>query len=383
MNVTGPVSPSAPHIDLTLRKIAYFSMEIALSKALPTYSGGLGMLAGDTLRSAADMGAPLVAVSLAHRKGYFQQHLDSVGQQTESDVVWHPEITLPAAGESIVLTMQGRDILIRAWRFDVVGVTGHIIPVYLLDTDVEGNNAFDRSLTDKLYGGDTYYRLCQETVLGLGGIQLLHALGMKPEVCHMNEGHAALLSVGLLEERLDFLFESSAKPLTAATEADFDAVQADLRVHHAHPCTRRVTTSSASTRCISRARPGPRRPHPAARAVCINGVLQHDVPRAALFALCQRRCHAALARSRRKMFPEYQVHSITNGVHAATWLSEAVSGPASTRKFRSGVTITSTSAPSTASIRRRYLGNALAIGQARLFATVAKRNGIAAGPRTC
>jgi starch phosphorylase len=98
--------------------------------------------------------------------------------------------------------MQGREITICAWRFDVVGVTGHIIPVFLLDTDVEGNDPWDRRLTDHLYGGDTYYRLCQETILGLGGIHLLHALGMQPEVCHMNEGHAALLGIGLLEERL-------------------------------------------------------------------------------------------------------------------------------------------------------------------------------------
>ena len=119
---------SAPAIDLAERKIAYFSMEIALSKSLPTYSGGLGMLAGDTLRSAADTGAPMVVISLVHRRGYFQQHLDAAGQQTESDVVWFPETTLPSAGQEIVLIMQNREVKVRAWRFDVVGVTGHIIP---------------------------------------------------------------------------------------------------------------------------------------------------------------------------------------------------------------------------------------------------------------
>ena len=98
--------------------------------------------------------------------------------------------------------MQGRELSIRAWRFDVVGCTGHVIPVFLLDTDIEGNDPYDRTLTDHLYGGDTYYRLCQETILGLGGIHLLHALGVQPEVCHMNEGHAALLTIGLLEARL-------------------------------------------------------------------------------------------------------------------------------------------------------------------------------------
>src|SRR3984957_2729233 len=130
---------STTSVDLADRKIAYFSMEIALRKALPTYSGGLGMLAGDTLRSAADTGASMVAISLAHRKGYFQQHLDSNGQQTETDVIWHPE-TLPSAEQEIVITMQGRDVMIRAWRFDVVGVTGHVIPVFLLVNYGAGND---------------------------------------------------------------------------------------------------------------------------------------------------------------------------------------------------------------------------------------------------
>ena len=110
---------------------------------------------------------------LVHRHGYFQQHLDSSGQQTESDVVWSPETVLPSAGTTITIQMQGRELSIRAWRFDVVGCTGHVIPVFLLDTDIEGNDPYDRTLTDHLYGGDTYYRLCQETMLGLGGIHLV------------------------------------------------------------------------------------------------------------------------------------------------------------------------------------------------------------------
>src|SRR6202789_264788 len=123
-----PAQPSRASFEISDRKIAYFSMEIALAKALPTYSGGLGMLAGDTLRSAADTGVPLVAISLVHRRGYFDQHLDASGQQTESDVVWSPETTLPSGGQTINLTMQGREITLCAWRFDVVGVSGHIIP---------------------------------------------------------------------------------------------------------------------------------------------------------------------------------------------------------------------------------------------------------------
>ena len=205
--------------DLSARTIAYFSMEIALDPGIPTYSGGLGVLAGDTLRSAADTGAPMVAVSLCHRKGYFEQHLDGQGRQTESDVVWAPENTLPGAGECLSFTMQGRQVRVCAWRFDVVGVAGHVIPVFLLDTDVEGNDPYDRRLTDKLYGGDSYYRLCQETVLGLGGVHLLHKLGCLPAVYHMNEGHAALLALGLLEDRL-----APGASLATATEEDRLAV---------------------------------------------------------------------------------------------------------------------------------------------------------------
>src|ERR1700709_2066055 len=116
--------------DLSSRIIAYFSMEIALAPALPTYSGGLGMLAGDTLRSAADTSAPMVAVSLVHRRGYFRQKLDDFGQQTEADVPWSPEATLPSANQILALTLQGRQLLVRAWRFEVTGVTGHVIPVF-------------------------------------------------------------------------------------------------------------------------------------------------------------------------------------------------------------------------------------------------------------
>ena len=133
---TTPKFSSSPSAELKDRSIAYFSMEIALSPSLPTYSGGLGMLAGDTLRSAADTGAPMVAVSLAHRRGYFKQHLDPAGQQTEEDVSWSPEKALPSAGQIVTITMQRRSVKVQAWRFDVIGVAGHVIPVFLLDTDI-------------------------------------------------------------------------------------------------------------------------------------------------------------------------------------------------------------------------------------------------------
>jgi starch phosphorylase len=306
-----PQNSSLP-IDLSTRQIAYFSMEIALSKALPTYSGGLGMLAGDTLRSAADTGASMVAVSLAHRKGYFQQHLDANGQQTETDVIWHPE-NLPSAEQEIVITMQGRDVMIRAWRFDVVGVTGHVIPVFLLDTDIEGNDPWDRTLTDKLYGGDNYYRLCQETVLGLGGIHLLHAMGCQPEVCHMNEGHAALLTIGLLEARL------APSPLSVATDADAEAIkqQCVFTTHTPVPAGHDKFGLDQMVAVLGRERASILE-----RFGCLHNGLMNMTYLALRFSRYVNGVAMQHGKVSQQMFPEYRVHSITNGVHAATWLSE-------------------------------------------------------------
>lgn len=309
-----PASPTSVPPDLTNRTIAYFSMEIALSPKLPTYSGGLGMLAGDTLRSAADTGAPMVAVSLVHRRGYFRQHLDDTGQQTESDVPWSPETTLPSANQLIALTLQGRQLLIRAWRFDVVGVTGHIIPVFLLDTDVEGNDEWDRHLTDHLYGGDSYYRLCQEAVLGLGGIALLHALGCKPEVYHMNEGHAALLTIALLEERL------AGKPLREATEIEIDAVrqQCVFTTHTPVPAGHDQFGLDHMYQVLG---------HDRAAAIDCANCLHNGLMNMTYLALRFSRYVNGVAMQHgkvsQKMFPEYKVYSITNGVHAGTWMSES------------------------------------------------------------
>jgi len=288
-------------------------MEIALSPALPTYSGGLGMLAGDTLRSAADTAAPMVAISLVHRRGYFRQHLSDVGEQTESDVPWSPENTLPGVNEIVTLTMQDRQIVVRAWRFDVVGVTGHIIPVFLLDTDVEGNDPWDRRLTDHLYGGDTYYRLCQETVLGLGGVALLQALACKPAVYHMNEGHAALLALGLLEEHLHDA------TLNNFTEADIEAVrrQCVFTTHTPVPAGHDQFGLDQMYQVL-----GHDRGAAIDRAGCLHNGLMNMTYIALRFSRFVNGVAMQHGKVSQQMFPDYKVHSITNGVHAATWLSQ-------------------------------------------------------------
>ena len=362
MSIPDALSSATP--DLTHRSIAYFSMEIALSRALPTYSGGLGVLAGDTLRSAADTAAPMVAVSLVHRRGYFRQHLDDSGQQTETDVPWFPETALPSANQILALTLQGRQLLVRAWRFDVIGVTGHVIPVFLLDTDVEGNDEWDRHLTDHLYGGDSYYRLCQEAVLGLGGIALLNALNCKPDVYHMNEGHAALLTIALLEERL------AGKPLHEATEADIQAA-GQLCVFTTHtpvPAGHDRSGLDHMYQVLG---------HDRAAAIDASGALHNGLMNMTYLALRFSRYVNGVAMQHgkvsQKMFPEYKVYSITNGVHAATWLSESFQELFDTeianwrtdnRYFRSVYGI------DPARITACHVKN-----KHRLFATLAKRTG--------
>ena len=152
--------------------IAYFTMEIGLIEAMPTYAGGLGILAGDTVRSAADLGIPMLAVTLLHRKGYFRQHLDASGWQSEEDVIWPVADLLQEIEPRCSIEIEGRQVLVRAWKYEVKGVGGASVPVYFLDTGLEQNAEQDRAITDHLYGGDLRYRLCQESVLGIGGVRM-------------------------------------------------------------------------------------------------------------------------------------------------------------------------------------------------------------------
>jgi starch phosphorylase len=182
--------------------VAYFSMEIGLEESIPTYSGGLGVLAGDMVRSAADMGVPLVAVSLLHRKGYFRQKLDAAGSQNEEPVLWEVAEHLSELAPRVAVEIEHRKVELRGWQYQVRGISGQIVPVVLLDADLPENSAEDRCLTDHLYGGDARYRLCQEVILGIGGVRMLRAVGYcNIRRFHMNEGHASLLIVELAYEK--------------------------------------------------------------------------------------------------------------------------------------------------------------------------------------
>jgi starch phosphorylase len=181
--------------------VAYFSMEIGLDEKIHTYSGGLGVLAGDTLRAAADLRVPLVAMTLLYRKGYFQQRLEPDGWQTEEPSMWSPEEFLTEMPQRAIVTIEHKQVHLRCWKYEVRGVSGFVVPVYFLDAGLPENTDEDRALTDSLYGGYDQYRLSQEIILGIGGVKMLRALGHgNLQIFHMNEGHAALLTLELLDE---------------------------------------------------------------------------------------------------------------------------------------------------------------------------------------
>jgi starch phosphorylase len=293
-------------------RIAYFSMEIAISPEMPTYSGGLGVLAGDTLRSAADLGVPLIAFTLLHRKGYFQQHLDINGIQTEDVQPWNPADFCAEEPTRITVSIENRAVAVRAWRYDLEGRSGHIVPIYLLDTDVEDNSGWDRGLTDHLYGGDTNYRLQQEIVLGMGGVRMAHAMGYQINVFHMNEGHAALLTLALLESEL------GGGATGPATESDVEQVrrQCVFTTHTPVPAGHDRFSTEQSIRIL-----GAERTARLERQGCFRDGLLNMTYLALHFSRYANGVALRHGKVSREMFPEFSIGSITNGVHAPTWMS--------------------------------------------------------------
>lgn len=295
--------------------VAYFSMEIAINPAMPTYSGGLGVLAGDTMRSAADVGVPLVAFTLLHRKGYFQQHLDSKGVQSEDVQPWNPSDFCVEEPARVTVTVEDRIVTVRAWRYELVGRYGHVLPIYLLDTDLDGNSGWDRGLTDHLYGGDTNYRLQQEIVLGMGGARMANALGHRVNVYHMNEGHAALLTLALLESQL------AGGPLGEATETDIEQVRQKcvFTTHTPVPAGHDRFSTEQTIRIL-----GGDRTARLEKLGCFRDGMLNMTLLALRFSRYANGVTMQHAKVTRGMFPEFAIDSITNGVHAPTWISEPI-----------------------------------------------------------
>jgi len=181
-------------------KIAYFSMEIGIKSEIPTYSGGLGVLAGDTIRSAADLKIPLIAVTLISRKGYLRQEITEQGEQLEYPEEWNPSKFMKRLPTAITVKIGGREVKVGTWLYEHQSLTGGVVPVLFLDTDIEENSPEDRRITDFLYGGDERYRLKQEIVLGIGGVRILETMNFNVRKYHMNEGHSSLLTLELLKK---------------------------------------------------------------------------------------------------------------------------------------------------------------------------------------
>ncbi len=296
---------------LHVPRIAYFSMEIALRNEIPTYSGGLGVLAGDTVHSAADLDLPLVAVSLVSRKGYFRQEIDAQGRQIERPDEWEPGRFASRLTAAVAVQIEGRDVWVFGWLYVLQGHMNGRVPVVLLDTDLAENHPDDRQLTYQLYGGDTAYRLKQEIVLGIGGVRMLQALGFRIRQYHMNEGHSALLALELLRRYAhppedlrpgespynvpwvrDMCSFTTHTPVEAGHDQfPYDLVQNVLRNFIDLPTLKTLAGGDRlnMTRLALNL------------SQYVNGVAKR---------------HAEISR---KLFPGYSVHAITNGVHPYTW----------------------------------------------------------------
>ena len=279
-------------------------MEIAIDTSLPTYSGGLGVLAGDTIRGAADLGVPMVAVTLLHRKGYVRQSLSERGDQLEAPEQWEPEQLLARCQPIVDVPLKDRVIRVQAWKRVEVGVTGHSVPILFLDTDVVENSADDRRITDSLYGGDHGLRLLQELVLGVGGGRMLRALGYPPQtICHMNEGHAAFL---LLDQIPD---EGCPDSGGRCQELRHRTV---FTTHTPVPAGHDVFSVDHLSAVLS--------PEHLQRA---SQVFEHGQLNMTRLAMRFSGTVNAVSRKHmdvtRSMFPDAEVYGITNGVHGVRW----------------------------------------------------------------
>ena len=282
-------------------KIAYFSMEIGLASGMHTYSGGLGVLAGDTIRASADLNVPLVAVTLISKKGNFRQELDAQGRQTEHSDDWDPLKFMMPLTTDITVRIEDRDLKIRPWLYNYQSLIGVTIPIIFLDTDVEGNAPQDREITDHLYGKDESYRLKQEIVLGIGGIRMLDALGYRVRKYHMNEGHSSLMTLELLrkyemdvEKVRDMCIFTTHTPVEAGHDKfAYNLVEklmdgkTDIEVLKRFGGSDRLNMTLLALN-LSR---------------YVNGVTKR---------------HREISS---KLFPGYHIHSVTNGVHSYNWTS--------------------------------------------------------------
>lgn len=289
------------HVFLHGKKIAYFSMEIGIDEDIHTYSGGLGVLAGDVIKSSADLKIPLVGVTLVSSRGYLKQELRN-GKQIEHSSDWTPSEFMNELPNHVELKIENRTVKVKAWLYDYQSPRGALVPVLFLDTDVEGNTPGDREITSFLYGGDREYRLKQEIILGIGGVKMLKATGFKIEKYHMNEGHSCLLALELLRnngKELDNIRDLCIFTTHTPVEAGHDKFSYDL--------VQRLLGDVVPLETLKK----------------LGG---HDELNMTRLALNTSKYVNGVAKRHKEfsltLFPGYNISAITNGVHSFTWTCE-------------------------------------------------------------
>jgi len=294
-------------------RVAYFSMEIALQSDIPTYSGGLGVLAGDTLRAAADIGVPMVAVTLVSRYGYFRQEIDAEGRQIEHPDTWDPAQYCTRLRAAAAVQLEGRDVWVAGWLYVLSSPVNGGVPVLLLDTDLPVNDPRDREITHTLYGGDEAYRVKQEVVLGVGGMAMLQSLGFNVLRYHMNEGHSAFLTLALLRRHAyppeDLRPGESPYDLPRVREMCTFTTHTPVEAAHdqfPYELVQRIygdLLDPATVKLLA----GRDRLNMTSLALntseYVNGVAKRH------------------AETSRRLYPGHAVHAVTNGVHPGTWTS--------------------------------------------------------------
>ena len=300
-------------------RIAYFSMEIALRSEIPTYSGGLGVLAGDTIRAAADLDFPMVAVSLVSRAGYFRQGIDADGRQIEAPASWRPEDWARPLSAKIAVEIERRPVWVGAWLYVVEAQRGGRAPVLLLDTQYAENDPRDREITHYLYGGDDAYRLKQEIVLGIGGTRLLRALGFEIRAYHMNEGHSALLGLEILRR-----YRYPAHELQAG-ESPYDLPRVRARCRFTTHTPLDAGHDQFAYELVNRLF-GDGEDDGYVDVPMLKRLAGEDSLNMTRLALNLSEYVNGVAErhaeTSQKMYPGYRVHAITNGVHPFTWVAE-------------------------------------------------------------
>lgn len=280
-------------------KVAYFSMEIGLQSDMPTYAGGLGMLAGDMMRSCADMSVAGACVTMCWQHGYMHQSIHADGTQKYEDSHWSPADHMQRVGPVVSVTLEGHEVKVGAWVYEIRGLHGHVVPVYFLDTNLSQNSPADREITKYLYGGDGFMRLKQEVVLGIGGVRMLRALGYQDVgTFHMNEGHAAFLTLELLRER--GFRDDAVRPSCAFT------THTPVKAGHD------VFSYDMAYRVVGDMLPWHIRNLAGQDSLSMTLLAMH----LSRYTHGVSRIHGAVSRS---MFPGENIDYITNGVHATTW----------------------------------------------------------------